>query len=306
MFRKPTCLLCLFTLIALVIGPVGPVQAQPKYVIFLIGDGMGPEQVKAAGMYAYGAPGTLSFEMFPFSGELTNYAAGGGIPDSAAAGTALATGVKVNNGVISMAIPGDGSELETLLEYYKALGKSTGLVSTKFITDATPAAFGAHEPSRQNVVQIGEDYRTQARPNVILGGGGNGMNIQEFEAAGYTVVTDRDSMQALDTENIDMVCGQFGGGNLPFETDLGSLPHLSEMAETALHILDNDPDGFFVMIEGAQIDTASHSNLTANMVLETVEFNNAVQVAIDWAQGRTDTLIIVTADHETGGLVVLE
>ncbi|UCC97753.1 MAG: alkaline phosphatase [Phycisphaerales bacterium] len=306
MFRKSSCLLCLVALLALGMGPVGSAQAQPKYVFFLIGDGMGFEHVKATGMYAYGEAGTLSFEMFPFGGELTNDTASGGIPDSAAAGTALATGVKVDNGVISMAIPGDGSELETLLEYFKARGKSTGLVSTKFVTDATPAAFGAHEPSRQNGPQIAEDYRMQTRPNVLFGGGGSGMSIPAFESAGYTVVIDRDSMQALDTENIDMVCGHFGNGNLPYEPDLGSLPHLSEMAETALQILDNDPDGFFLMIEGAKIDTAGHSNLTGNMVLETLEFSNAVQVAIDWAQGRTDTLIIVTADHETGGLVVLE
>jgi alkaline phosphatase len=305
MCRKPTRVLLFIALIVLGICLPGSVQAQPKYVIFLIGDGMGFEQVKAAGMYAYGQPGTLSFESFDFRGELTNAPAGGGITDSAAAGTALATGVKVSNGVISMALPGDGAELETLLEYCKAQGKSTGLVSTDNITAATPAAFGAHEPSRNNIAQIADDYRTQTRPNVLLGGGGNGMSVQAFEAAGYTVVTDRDAMQALDTENIDMVCGQFGNGPLPFEPDMGPMPHLTQMAETALHILDNDPDGFFLMVECGQIDHAGHSNLTPNMVFETVEFDNAVQAAIAWAQGRTDTLIIVTADHETGGLTVL-
>jgi len=305
MCSKSTRVFFFVALIVLGISLSGSVQAQPKYIIFLIGDGMAFEQVKAAGMYAHGQPGTLSFESFDFRGELTNAPAGGGITDSAAAGTALATGVKVSNGVISMAIPGDGSELLTLLEYFKAQGKSTGLVSTKYITDATPAAFGAHEPTRMNTAQIAADFRMQTRPNVILGGGGNGMNVQQFEGAGYTVVTDRDTMQALDTENIDMVCGQFGNGPLPFEPDTGPMPHLTEMAETALRVLDNDPDGFFVMIEGGQIDTAGHSNLTANMVFETVEFDNAVQAAIAWAQGRSDTLIIVTADHETGGLTVL-
>jgi alkaline phosphatase len=108
-------------------------------------------------MYANGEAGTLSFEMFPFSGELTNDNAGGGIPDSAAAGTALATGVKVNNRVISMAIPGDERELETLLEYSKARGKSTGLVTTSQWYDATPAAFGAHEPRRGNYGEIWYD-----------------------------------------------------------------------------------------------------------------------------------------------------
>jgi alkaline phosphatase len=288
-------------------GPVGSAQAQPKYVIFLIGDGMGFEQVRAGGMYANGEAGTLSFEMFPFSGELTNETASGAIPDSAASGTSLATGVKVDTGVVSMAIPGDGSELETLLEYSKARGKSTGLVTTTTMTHATPACFGAHEPSRMNAGQIADDYRLQTRPNVLFGGGADGMTIEAFENSGYTVVTDYAGMQALDTENVDVVSGQFGAGYLPYEYDgLGSLPHLSEMTATALSILDNDPDGFFLMVEGGRIDHAGHANDIQRGVLETIEFANTVQVAIDWAQGRTDTLILVTADHETGGLFVLE
>ncbi|MHC4544218.1 MAG: alkaline phosphatase, partial [Planctomycetota bacterium] len=129
-------------LVLMVVGVIGltvVAQAEPKNVIFFIGDGMGPEQVKAAGMYAWGAAGTLSFESFPYNGELTTYSANASITDSAAASTALATGVKVDNGVISIAKPGDGSELETLLERFKAQGKSTGLVTTVYVTHATPA-----------------------------------------------------------------------------------------------------------------------------------------------------------------------
>jgi len=128
-------------------------------------------------------------------------------------------------------------------------------------------------------------------------------------------VTDRASMQALDTETVTMVSGQFGSTHLPYEwdystgTDTGydTLPHLSEMTASALAILDNDSDGFFLMVEGGRIDHAGHApnNIERN-VYETVEFSNAVQVAIDWGQGRSDTLIIVTADHETGGLTVLQ
>ncbi len=292
--------------LSLAIGLVSTAQAEPKYVIFMIGDGMGFEQVKAAGMYANGEPGTLSFESFPYGGELTNHNASGGIPDSAAAGTALATGVKVDDGVVSMAIPGNGSELETLLEYFKAQGKSTGLVTTAYMTHATPACFGAHEPSRNELALIMLDYRQQTQPNVLFGGGGRGgMDVLGFTNVGYTVVTDCASMQALDTESVSMVSGQFGFGHMPYEPDLGALPHLSEMTATALSILDNDPDGFFLMVEGARIDDACHQNETRQAVLEIIEFNNAVQVAIDWAAGRTDTLILVCADHETGGLTVL-
>jgi len=293
-------------LFVLAIGLTSAAQAAPRYVIFLIGDGMGPEQVKAAGMYANGQAGTLSFESLPYQGEMTTYAANSAITDSAAAATAMATGVKVNNGVISLAIPGDGSELETLLEYFKARDKSTGLVTTTSWYHATPAAFGAHVASRMDYGGIWYDYLDQTRPNVVLGGGTD-ENVATVSApAGYTVVTDRAAMQALDTQAETMVFGQFGSDNMPYEFDgLGPLPHLSEMTATALDILDNDPDGFFLMVEGGRIDHAGHANDLQRNVLETIEFDNAVQVVIDWAAGHSDTLILVTADHETGGLTVL-
>ncbi|MHC4171685.1 MAG: alkaline phosphatase [Planctomycetota bacterium] len=303
--KKRTSLVLVLVL-GLAIGLVSTAQAEPKYVIFLIGDGMGFEQVKAGGMYANGQAGTLSFELFPYNGELTTYSADSAVTDSAAAGTALATGVKVNNYVISMAYPGDGSELETLLEYYKARGKSTGLVTTCLWFDATPAVFGAHESSRYNYEGIVIDYLYQTRPNVVLGGLYDEAVAAASASMGYTVVTDRAAMQALDTETQTMVFGQFGIDNLPYEYDgLGSLPHLSEMTATALSILDNEPNGFFLMVEGGRIDHACHDNDLQRAVLETVEFDNTVQVAIDWAAGRTDTLILVCADHETGGLTVL-
>jgi alkaline phosphatase len=280
--------------------------APPRNVILMIGDGMGFEQVKAAGMYKNGTEGTLVFETFPYRGEVTTYSASSSVTDSAAAATAIATGFKVNNDVVSVAIPGDGHELQTLLEYFKALGKSTGLVTTTFVTHATPACFGAHEASRNNYSAIAGDYLNQTRPNVLFGGGANGMSVSSAQDAGYTVVTNAAGMLVLDTETATMVSGQFGSSDLPYEfTGLGNLPHLSQMAEIALFILDNDPDGFFLMIEGGLIDKAGHANNIQNNVWETIEFGNAVQKVVDWAAGRTDTLIIVTADHETGGLTVL-
>ena len=278
-----------------------------KNVIFCIGDGMGFEKVKAAGMYAHGAAGTLSFEAFPYQGEVTTHSADSSMTDSAAAATALATGFKVNNGVLSTALPGDGRELYTLLEHFRDQGKSTGLVSTTFITHATPAAFGAHNPSRGNLEEIAGDYLNYTRPNVLFGGGGNGMSIAAAEAANYTVVTDRQGLLTLDTKNLGWVSGQFGDTNLPYEYDgLGELPHLSEMAATALDILARNPDGFFLMIEGGRIDHAGHSNDIERNVCETIEFSNTLRVVMDWCAERDDTLVIVTADHETGGLRVVE
>ncbi len=277
----------------------------PKNVILFIGDGMGFESVKAAGMYANGIPGTLSFEGFPQKARVTTRSADSAITDSAAAATAIATGTKVNNDVISTAIPGDGRELKTLLEYFKEQGKSTGLVTTVEMTHATPAAFGAHEPSRTNTVEIARDYLTQTRPEVLFGGGGAGMTPTAATAAGYKVVGDRVQLLAVNTETETRVCGQFGTTHLPYEYDgVGALPHLSEMTQKALAILDNDPDGFFLMVEGGKIDHANHQNQIERSVRETVEFSRAVQEAQKWAEEHPETLILVTADHETGGLKV--
>jgi alkaline phosphatase len=286
----------------------------PRNIILMIGDGMGPEHVAAAGMFAHGAAGTLAFEQQAYEAEVTTYSASSSVTDSAAAATAMATGIKVNNGVISMAYPGDGSELETSLEFFRDRCKATGLVATSYSTHATPAGFGAHEPSRNNLSQIAQDYLNQTRPNVILGGGANGLSVADAQAAGYTVVTDRAEMQALDTGSEVMVSGQFGSGGFAYEYDYATggstffdtYPHLSEMTQVALDILDNDPDGFFLMVEGSLIDWAAHDNYLGRVVYETVEFDNASEVVMDWAAGRTDTLVVVTADHETGGLTVLQ
>jgi alkaline phosphatase len=280
--------------------------APPKNVIFCIGDGMGFEQVKAAGMYATGEPNTISFESFSYRAQVTTHPAISPLPDSASAATAIATGMKVFNGVVSMAIPGDFSELETILERAQSQQKSVGLVTTTHISHATPACFASHEITRENYYGIILDYLTQTKPNVLFGGA---KYISEPWAsdAGYTVVTDQASLYALNTISISYVSGQFGPDSLPFEYDgLGSLPHLSEMTAVALDILDNEPNGFFLMVEGGRIDSAGHSNNIQRNVFETLEFANAVQEVIDWAAGRTDTLILVTADHETGGLFVSE
>jgi len=275
-----------------------------RNVILCIGDGMGPEQVKAARYYA----GTnLFFESLPYQTNMTTSSASSSVTDSAAAATAMATGIKVNNGVISLQLPGDGSETQTVLEYFKARGKSTGLVATSYITHATPAAFGAHETSRNNYSNIANDYLNQTKPNVLFGGGANGINMNDAIVAGYTVVTDTNELFTLDTDTKIFVSGQFGNTHLPYEADgLGNLPHLHEMTQIALNILDNDPDGFFLMVEGSRIDHAGHENNIVRNIHETLEFDRSVETIFDWMDGREDTLLIVTADHETGGLTVVK
>ncbi|HOT91809.1 MAG TPA: alkaline phosphatase [Anaerolineae bacterium] len=284
----------------------------PRNIILLIGDGMGAEHIRAAGMYRYGSAGTLMLESLPYTSTMSTYSSDNFITDSAAAATAMATGHKVANGVLSIAWPGDERELETLLERFHTYCKRAGLVTTTPATNATPAAFGAHEFSRSNYNNIANDYLMQTRPDILFGGGGYGLNPTNAAAAGYTVVLDRAGLQAL-TPPIGRVSGQFGVTNLPYEYDyfIGSdpgyttLPHLSEMVTTALTLLENAPNGFFLMVEGGRIDHAAHANDIARTVFEVLEFDRAVTIAYTWALSHTDTLIIVTADHETGGLSII-
>lgn len=170
--------------------------AEPRSIILCIGDGMGEQEVRAASMYAYGSTGKLVFEQFPHQARIRTATVYGRITDSAAAGTAMATGKKVKRGVISLATSGSSKALQTILEKFEAMGKSTGLVTTSYITDATPAAFGAHEASREYRKRIASDYLKSSRPNVLLGGGGKGMTPERAMQAGYRVVTNAAELEA--------------------------------------------------------------------------------------------------------------
>ncbi|MDC7234689.1 MAG: alkaline phosphatase [Spirochaetales bacterium] len=280
----------------------------PVSIIFCIGDGMGDEQIKAASLYLTGEEGNLSFHNFPVQGKVSTYSADSSITDSAASATAMATGQKVNNGVISQAFPGDGGNLPTILEAAQNAGLSTGLVTTAALTHATPAAFAAHTPNRNNYGEIGRNYLETTRPSVMLGGGGSayGLEPESVRDAGYTLLPDKESLNVA-YPLYTPLAGLFAEGHLPYEYDgAGESPHLSDMTMFALNYLDQDTDGFFLMVEGARIDHACHDNDLTRSVYETLEFHRTVNAIIDWADGREDVLVIVTADHETGGLSVLE
>ncbi|MCB9848839.1 MAG: alkaline phosphatase [Phycisphaeraceae bacterium] len=279
-------------------------------MILCIGDGMGFEHVRAAGIYLNGESGSLSFESFPAQGMLSTGAADDPITDSAASATAMASGRKVSNGVIGVAIPGDGHALPNLLDQAKQSGKLVGLVTTTELTHATPAAFGAHTPSRDRRGVIARGYLHHSRPDVMFGGGGAGLYADDARQAGYTVVTDRDELLCALNAGAMPLCGLFGKGNMPYEHDdnIGdtavyeTLPHLHETAMAAVEALSADPDGFFLMVEGGRIDHAAHDHQLERIIDETIEFSRTVADLAEWARGRDDTLIIVTADHETGGM----
>lgn len=285
-----------------------------KNVILMIGDGMGYQHVRAGGYYLNGSAGTLCFEPFHRAGVKTR-SLNSSVTDSAAAGTALATGYKVNNGAISQSAT--GQPYLTILEEAKALGKKTGLVTTVPITHATPAAFGAHEASRNSYINIGNDFLNSSRPDVLFGGGGTASGgssyfsttqINTAKALGYQAVYDATQMLALDPATTTRALGLFSSGYLTMEYDRqpsNTQPHLSQMTAKALELVETDADGFFLMVEGGQIDTAAHSNNIYQTTREVVEFHNSVQTVLNWLQGRNDTMLIVTADHETGGLTAI-
>lgn len=300
--RAPHLLTLLLTAAGLLTLPDARAR-EIRNVILFIGDGMGSEHLHATERWT-GAP--LGFRSFPAATTVTTFAARGVVTDSAAAATAMATGRKVNRFVLSQARPGNGADVPTVLEILRRRGKRTGLVTTAFLTDATPAAFGAHEASRVSLDRIAADYLNGSRPDLLLGGGGFGMSADAARRAGYQVVTNRTQFMALTAGAALPVAGLFGSGRMPYEYDgLGALPRLTDMTSQALALLSNAPSGFFLMIEGALIDKAAEQNDLARCLHEVREFGRAVDRAVAWAGAREDTLILVTADHETGGLRVM-
>ncbi|PMD97549.1 alkaline phosphatase [Siphonobacter sp. BAB-5405] len=281
------------------------VQAQqtpkrPKNVILLIGDGMGVNQVYAAQI---ANKGPLHLNRFPYLGLSTTHPVKDFITDSGAGGTALSTGVKTKNGAV--AVDSANRPQVTLAELAKKRKLSTGIVTTCDITDATPADFYAHQASRSQHEAIAEQM-VNADLDVVIGGGmryffqrKDGKNLlEDFKKKGYTVAdTSQDFTAATGKKLV-----AFNAGMNPIKVKEGRGPILRQEVEKALSILSENKNGFFLMAEGSQIDWAGHANDMEYMVTETLDFDKAVGAALDFAEKNGETLVIVTADHETGGL----
>ncbi len=306
-------------------------DSQAKNVILLIGDGMGPVQIEAARWEKAGRDPavypstTLAMDRLAYSGTVATRSANSAVTDSAAAVTALMTGTRTNNGMIGH--DSDGARLESIAELVDAAGRSTGAVTTTSITHATPAGVYAHVNDRDNELLIARQF-IGSDLEVALGGGyryfiGTGTMdpwgakgyrtdgrdlVDEAKAQGYTVVTTASTLGAVPAASGTKVLGLFAPNSLKYESDrAGSQqPALAEMTGTALSVLAMDADGFFLMVEGGRIDTAAHAQDYAHMTGEVLAFDEAVRTAIDFADAHPDTLLIVTADHETGGLVLRE
>ncbi len=287
-----------------------------RNVIFLIGDGMGLGQVTLARVKAVGTSGKLNIERFPVCGLVRTHSADNLVTDSAAAATALACGIKTRNKMIGIAP--DGTRYETLLEVAQAKGMATGLVVTSNITHATPAAFASHVRARSSEDLIAEQLLA-AKINVLLGGGRkfflasaepNGPRkdkrnlIEEARQAGYTYVETAEELQNVQASH---VLGLFAPGHM---TTLTPEPPLVVMARKALGLLTasqgaaENTRGFFLMIEGSQIDMAAAKNDAAGCVRQMLLFDQAIAIAVEFALKDRHTLVLVTADHETGGLAI--
>lgn len=291
--------------------PEGPV----KNVILMIGDGMGLTHVTAARTIVLGAHGRLTIERLPVTGIIDHYSADEFVSGSAATATSLATGYKTNGDMIGL-LPG-GSPALTILEATRDNGMSTGLVATVTITHATPAAFAAHIHDRDLEAEIAVQL-LESKVNVLLGGGRAlfkpGVSGYKFtrmddrdltieaRSAGYEYVETKEELMMAEAEN-DYLLGLFSDGLMLIQDPE---PTLAEMTDKALEILSRNEKGFFLMVEGSQIDWGAEDNDINYTIRELLHFDLAIRNAIYYALNNKETLVVVTSDHEAGGMFIPE
>lgn len=291
--------------------------AAPKYLFYFIGDGMGMGQVMAADTYrriALGCDTPMVMMQFPYSGILTTYSASSTVTDSAAAGTALATGHKTNNGVLGL--NADSVAVNSIASILHDQGWGVGLVTSVAPDDATPGAFYAHVPNRGMYYEIGRQAADSGY-EFIAGScwrgatdkAGNPTDLLEYiSSKGVDLVTDVAKAGSSDKKRVFLYSDNpFNSSNVGFTID--SIPGaltLPEMTEAAIeHLMKVSPDKFFIMVEGGNIDHVGHGNDGATVAVEVINFDRALGKAYEfYKQHPEETVIIVTADHETGGMSI--
>jgi len=280
----------------------------PSNIILFIGDGMGLEHIRFGSLVEYGIVNASSMFDFPYNTTISTTNIADATTDSAASATAIGTGVKTKNGRIATNWNAK-IELTTILEIAKQNGYATGLVATCHLTHATPAAFVAHEASRNNYLKIAKDY-SQANVDVLLGGGYKskylGSYITDFIDQGYTYITEKNELESL---NETPVLGLFSEGDLPRVqslTEESQEPTVSIMTLKAIELLNATTKPFFLMVEGSKIDSAGHDNDPVYLAHQIIEFEKAIRIAKTFAEQNPDWQLIVTADHETGGLSIVD
>lgn len=279
-------------------------QAKVRNVILLIGDGMGLSQTYAA----YLANGNkLAIFSMPYTGLSVTSCADRKVTDSGAGGTALATGHKALYG--SIGLDENGFSHPSLLKIAKQYGKSTALVCSCELTHATPASFVANVKDRNSQEEIALAY-LQSYCDVALGGGRQRFcadkrkdkkNLEDaLRDVGYGIVYSLSELQSCEK---DKIIGLFADGHLPIARERGSL--LPDCFAEALKHISKNENGFFVMLEGSQIDMEAHENRYERMNEETLDFDRCIKAALDFAKADRETLVVVTADHATGGLTLV-
>ncbi len=333
MKRQLTGFILILVLVLAACGGDTPVRATadgPGNVIFIVPDGCSPTLWAALRAVTVGAEGLLNVDSLPVQGRCRTYSADTVITDSAAAGTAFATGEKTRNGVIGMnaeTVRGDslsGAPLPTIMERAVAAGFAAGIVTTSMVQHATPAAMYSHRAERDWYNLIAGDLPGTGI-DVIMGGGAKHMIprgtadtegaasvreddrniIDELRAEGYRFIDDRAGFDSIDPTATDRLLGLFNGGHMCYEydraDDIAGEPPLWEMTRLALDILSRNETGFFLLVEAARIDHAAHDHDTVRWLHEGIACDKAVGVAARFAAEHKNTLLVVVPDHGTGG-----
>lgn len=278
--------------------------ARPRNVIVMIPDGTGFASLHAA-RDLKGEPLAIDGKVY---GSVQTRSANNSITDSAAAGTALACGVRTNNGMVG--VTPSGQPIENMMEWAQARGMATGVVTTDKIVGATPSAFSAHALARGDAEVLFEQ-QIASDLDVLMGGGSALLTPERkerIEAAGFTLVQTREELKAASGERL---FGLFAPAEMtPMISrkaiDKTREPTLVEMSQKAIALLAKDEDGFVLMIEGALVDKGNHANDLPYATEDLIAFDDAVKYVLDWAEAEGNTLVVIVPDHETGGLTLLD
>lgn len=272
---------------------------QVKNVIVMIGDGMGVSQVYAG---LTGNKGSLNLEKSQFVGFSKTYSSNNYITDSAAGGTAIACGTKTKNGAIG--VDAEGNPVQSMAEYAAENGLAAGVVASCAITHATPASFVAHQLNRNMQEEIAVDF-VNSDLTLFIGGGkkyfdarSDSINLlEQLKAKGFQVAFTMDEVKQTTSGKLAALVAEEHPAAYPERGEF-----LPESVQAAINILKSNDKGFFLMVEGSQIDWAGHSNDKDGIVNEMLDFDRAIKVAFDFADQNPNTLVVITADHETGGM----
>ena len=288
-----------------------PKQPKVNNIIYMIGDGMGLAHVSMLQIEQKYAPS--AFDRAQNIALTKTYSLNNRVTDSAASGTALATGYKTNNSTLGLTP--EGKRVESIITKAEKQNFATGIVVTCYVNHATPAAFYAHVEKRGDNDGIIRDFMASDNIDVVFGGGSkyfdryfkaqNKSYITELQNKGYKVLSNTDEMAGVSEGD---VVGLFAEGDMPLKRE-GRGEYLSEATAKALEILTNNvksqkKDGFILMVEGSKIDGEGHGKNIEGILAETRDFEKAIHVAMDYADAHPGTLVVVTSDHETSGLAI--